>query len=242
MRLSRFYIDHPLETGQLLELEGGPANHIAKVLRLRAGASLILFTGHGGEYQATIRNVDRRTVHIEVGAHNPVERESPLHTTLVQAVSTGERMDYAVQKAVELGVSRIVPVIAERSANLSGDREKKRQAHWQRVAEAACEQCGRNTIPRVESVWPLAQWLDQEHTGLRLLMDPRATMGIGGLEKNGRVQILVGPEGGFAEGEIAQALDSGFQTIRFGPRVLRTETAAAAMLAGVQLAWGDLSD
>jgi len=172
-----------------------------------------------------------------------VSRESPLAVTLVQAVSSGERMDYTIQKAVELGVAAVQPLLTERSiVRLDGERRARRVAHWQAVAVAACEQCGRNVVPPVLPVVPLPDWLAGQTvaSGVRLLLSPAGRSRLADLERPAApLHLLAGPEGGWSAGEEALAVDAGFVAVRLGPRVLRTETAALAALAAMQVLWGD---
>ncbi len=242
MRVPRIFHPAPLGAGLTVELEESAANHVARVLRLRPGAPLILFDGSGGEYAATLGAVGKRNVTVELGAHDAREVESPLAITLAQGIAKGERMDYVVQKAVELGVSRIVPLLTEHCAvRLDAERLEKRQRHWQAIAIGACEQSGRNRVPAVAAPLPLAQWLEQESTEPGLILDPRAAGGIEVLPPPQEgVRLLIGPEGGLSDAEVALARSKGFQGIRLGPRILRTETAALTALAIVQARWGDL--
>lgn len=243
MRIPRIHVDAELSPGLELALEAGAARHVVRVLRLQVGQALILFDGRGGDYRATITAAARDDVRVQVGIHEDSECESPVDIVLVQGISRGDRMDYAVQKAVELGVSRVVPVIAERSVvQLKGERAERRRSHWQRVAVGACEQCGRNRIPRVEEPIGLNRWLAQWPGGSGLLLSPRAESTLRTLSPpEGTVTLLIGPEGGLTEGEERQAVARGFTGVRLGPRILRTETAAVAMLAALQTWWGDFA-
>jgi len=226
-------------------LPAGPARHVARVLRLAAGGALTLFNGDGNEYDAVITRVSGGEVAVKVGAARPGGGEPALEIVLGQAISSGERMDYTVQKAVELGVAAIQPLAASRSVvRLDRERGAKRVAHWQAVAIAACEQCGRARVPAVGPVVALGPWLAQEGGrragALRLLLSPRAEMRLRDLPRpQGGVVLLAGPEGGFTREEEALALAGGCVAVRLGPRVLRTETAAVAALAAIQTLWGD---
>ncbi len=241
MRVPRVFQNIPLSIGAVLELAPESANYLLRVLRLRPGASLILFNGEGGEYQAVLEETGRRTATARVVDFAPTEAESPLAITLVQGISRGERMDFTVQKAVELGVTRIVPVIAERTVvNLKGERRERRREHWQAVAVSACEQCGRNRVPMVDEPIDLRAWLEREVDGLRLMLDPGASDGFSALVASRSLTLLIGPEGGFSEQEIALAAERGYRGLRLGPRVLRTETAGIVALAALQLRFGDL--
>jgi len=225
-----------------LSLPSAAAHHAARVLRLRAGDAVTLFNGQGGEYAARIVAIGKRDVEVEIGRHDPVERESLLAVTLVQSISSGERMDLTIQKAVELGVTRIVPVESARSVvRLDGERAAKRQQHWQQVAISACEQCGRNRIPEVRTISPLDAWLAaMEADTLRWILLPGADTALRDLPRPQKsVELLVGPEGGFTDDETGAARRAGYRPVRLGPRVLRTETAAPALLAALQALWGD---
>jgi len=238
----RLYVPSPLATQTTLALPEAAAHHAARVLRLRSGDAVTLFSGTGGEYSARITAIGKHDVTVAVERHDPVERESPLPVTLVQAVSSGERMDLTIQKAVELGVARIIPVESERCVvRLKGERAEKRVAHWQQVAISACEQCGRNRIPEVRMISPLDVWLAAEEIdALRWVLLPSADRALRDLPRPQKpIELLVGPEGGLTDAEAAAARRAGYQPVRLGPRVLRTETAAPALLAAVQALWGD---
>ncbi|MFU8836745.1 MAG: 16S rRNA (uracil(1498)-N(3))-methyltransferase [Thiohalomonadaceae bacterium] len=241
-RVPRIYHPEPLQLGATLELSNQAAQHVARVLRMGEGDALHLFDGQGGEYQAQIRSCDKRQVTVDLLRFDPRESESPLVITLAQGVSKGDRMDYTLQKAVELGVSRIVPLDTERSVvNLKGDRREKKMAHWQGVLISACEQCGRNRVPELLPWQGISNWLAKPLSGLGLLLDHRADQGIHGLPETRELILLIGPEGGLADAEREQAVLRGYQGLRLGPRVLRTETAALTAIAALQSRWGDLA-
>ena len=242
MRIPRIHHPGALSPGATVTLEGEPANHIARVLRLAPGDAVTLFDGRGGEYGATIEAVQKKSVTVAVGAFRDVDVESPLAVTLVQGISKGERMDFTVQKAVEMGVHRVVPVFTARTVvKLQGERLERRRQHWQGVAASACEQSGRNRIPEIASPLGLGAWLAEPASGLRLLLHHEAEATVASLAPpNEGVTLLIGPEGGLNEAERRAAFDAGFLGLRLGPRVLRTETAALAALAGLQSHWGDL--
>lgn len=224
------------------ELPEQAAHHAARVLRLKEGDAVSIFNGQGGECEARIIAIGKRGVEVEIVAWHPIERESPLQVVLAQAISAGEKMDYTLQKAVELGVGAIQPLASERSVvRLSGERAEKRVAHWQGVVIAACEQSGRNRVPEVAPIRPLFDWLGQPNQdGLRLMLSPDAPGGLRELaQPEGPVTLLIGPEGGFSAEESLAAQNHGFAPLRLGARILRTETAALAMLAAMQLQWGD---
>jgi len=242
MNPPRFYCRETLAPGARIELPDPVARHAVRVLRLARGAPMVLFDGRGGEYLAHIERIERDRVLAEVAAWRDVECESPLAVTLVQALQAGEKMDLTIQKAVELGVRDIAPVHSRRSVvHLSGERAGRRVAHWQGVAAAACEQCGRNQVPLVAPLERLEHWLARPAGGaLRLLLSPDAERTLADLAPAASVQLLVGAEGGLDAGEIMAAAEAGFQAVRLGPRVLRTETAGLAALAALQVLWGDL--
>lgn len=238
----RFYVPVTLAAPATVALPEAAAHHAAHALRLRSGDAVTLFNGTGGEYAARITAIGKRDVTVAVERHHPVERESPLPVTLVQALSSGERMDLTIQKAVELGVARIVPVESERSVvRLKGERAEKRVAHWQQVVISACEQCGRNRIPEVRMISPLDVWLAAEECDAqRWVLLPGADTALRDLPRPQKpIELLVGPEGGLTNTEAEAARRAGYQPVRLGPRVLRTETAAPALLAAVQALWGD---
>ena len=202
---------------------------------------MVLFDGRGGEYLAHIQRIERERVVAELASWQDVERESPLAVTLVQALQAGEKMDFTIQKAVELGVRDIVPVESRRSVlRLSGDRAAKRVAHWQGVAASACEQCGRNQVPLVAPLEKLENWLARPaEASLRLMLAPDADEALVDLPPASAVQLLIGAEGGLDPQEVLAAKQAGFRPVRMGPRVLRTETAGLAALAILQALWGD---
>jgi 16S rRNA (uracil1498-N3)-methyltransferase len=243
MRLTRVYVAAPLEPGTRITLAGGAASHVTRVLRLRTGQTLTLFNGKGGEHAASIDKSHGGEVIVAVGEHMPIERESPFLITLAQGVSRGERMDLVVQKATELGVSRLVPVLTERSVvRLDAQQADRKSNHWRAIAIAACEQCGRNRLPEVALPTKLRQLL-HEPVGdrARLLLSLDASRRIEDVPRpaNG-VTVLIGPEGGLSEEEQGDAQAAGFTAVHLGPRVLRTETAAIAALTLLQREFGDL--
>jgi len=244
VRVPRIYQPMPLVSGQTFELDAQATVHLTKVLRLRAGDALVVFNGEGdGEFAAKVGAVGRRSASIEIGEFVARDVESPLELVLLQGVSRGERMDYTVQKAVELGVSRIVPLLSERTVvNLKGDRQEKRREHWQGVVNSACEQSGRNRVPVVMPITTFAAALTEEKQGLKLVLHHRAETGLADLPMpQGPVSLLIGPEGGLSAQEIIAAEAAGFVPLCLGPRVLRTETAALAAIAVLQWQWGDFS-
>jgi 16S rRNA (uracil1498-N3)-methyltransferase len=248
MSTPRAYVDLPLASGTQVELPEAVAIHAVRVLRLRAGDALTLFNGRGGEFAATLgAAAGRGRVRAEVGAHDGVERESPLRVTLLQAVARGERMDLIVQKATELGVARIVPLASERSVVRLDERQAaKRLEHWRGIAIAACEQCGRNRLPQIDPVADFDRIADavrglELDAGTRLLLAPDAPNTLAALAPGlTSATLLIGPEGGLSGREIDLAGRAGYSACRLGPRVLRTETAPLAALTALQVLAGDL--
>lgn len=242
MRLNRVHVDVPVGGRTQLDLTGTAANHVARVLRLRAGDPLLLFDDAGGEYTATVTAMLRDAVRITVGEYLAVNRESPLHVTLAQSIARGERMDVVIQKTTELGVTRIVPVLAERTVvRLDQAQAANRLRHWRAIAVAACEQCGRNRLPQITAPMGLHEFLVSElPAGLRLLLQPEGGMKARDLPASSAATLLIGPEGGLSDAEQAAALAARFQGLSLGPRILRTETAALAALAVIQQQLGDL--
>ncbi|MBH5330088.1 16S rRNA (uracil(1498)-N(3))-methyltransferase [Eikenella sp. S3360] len=239
--MPRFYVAQTFAEGGVLRLPENVCRHI-QVLRLQAGAPLVLFDGRGGAAQAVLLEIGRRQALARVDKLLTESRESPLAVTLLQAVSASEKMDFAVQKSTELGVGRIVPVVAARSnVRLQGERAEKKVRRWQDIAISACEQCGRNQVPQVAPIADLAQALAAlpAEAGARLLLSPHDGVPLRSLPKVQNAVLLIGPEGGLTAKEEALARSHGFQPVRLGARVLRTETAALAALAAMQALWGD---
>lgn len=245
MRKTRIYCPSKLGEGAGIRLEGEQARYLSKVLRLDAGADFIVFNGEGGEYHARVERAARDAVEARVGAFVDTERESPLNVTLVQGLSRGERMDFTVQKAVELGVHAVVPVTTERSVvQLDGVRRVRRLEHWRSIAVHACQQCGRTRLPRIDAISSLDEWLDngfRPEDTMGLVLSPDATLKPDALPNADHVALLIGPEGGLSDAEMARVTRSGLKPLSLGPRILRTETAAVAALTALQLKLGDLS-
>ena len=235
------HVDAELRPGSLIELPSAAALHLVKVLRLRGGDGLVLFSGDGREFPATIESVRGSRVHAAVGEARTLDRESPLAVTLVQCVARADRMDVIVQKATELGVARIVPVLSRRSVvRLDASQAESKAAHWRAIAVGACEQCGRNRLPVIDAPRQLIHYLGEaSSTGPRLVLEPDAhthePLTIGAA-----AEVAVGPEGGFDAEELEAFRVSGFVPLRLGPRILRTETAALTALAWLQSRYGDL--
>lgn len=240
--IPRFFCNEPMRVGAKFELPQEVAHHAVRVLRLGLGDTIVLFDGSGGEFRASLLEGGRGAT-VQIEAFEPVQRESPLAATLVQALPASDKMDWIIQKAVELGVTAIMPVIAERSVvRLSGERAEKRVAHLRGVARSACEQCGRNIIPAVEAIASLTDFLAAPvpFNMLRLVLSPGGGSKIAALAPPEQgVMLLVGPEGGWSDAEMAAIRACGWTELTLGPRVLRTETAGPAALAALQACWGD---
>ena len=254
MRLTRCHIDAPLSPGTTVTLPAATASHLIRVLRLGPGARLALFNGDGNDYEAELAQVGRHNASAEVISARRVESESPLTLVLAQAVARGEKMDFVLQKATELGVSAIVPLFTERSeVRLDAERGEKRLSHWRAVIASACEQCGRARLPGLAAPRTLADWLaaparsepDDWRPGgdylPRLYLDPDAETSIGRLPTSARsgACFVIGPEGGLGDRDLALLRAAGAAGMRLGPRVLRTETAGLALLAAMQALHGD---
>lgn len=241
MRVSRLFSTAQLIQDSDLVLDGRNSHYLKNVLRLREGAALILFDGTGGEFEAQISKVGKRELTISVGKFIDCDRESSLHTHLGLAISRGERMDWALQKATELGVSTITPILSRRSEfKLKGDKLQKRLDHWRGVCVAACEQSGRTRLPQLHEPQTLADWSSSLDCELKLTLDPLAESGLKTEHTVQSAALAVGAEGGLSEEEIKQLRDAGFQGITLGPRILRTETAPLTVLSLLQFHWGDL--
>lgn len=241
MRRIRLYTEQALAAGAVVSLVDGPARHLLRVLRQRVGGTVTLFNGNGAEYDGEISAIEgKERCQIQLTEARWLESESHLAITLVQAIGRGERMDFSIQKAVELGVSAIRPVFSERTeVRLAGERADKRLAHWQQVAIAACEQSGRVRLPIIHPATPLAELKADE--GLSLYLDPEAQLSPASLAapESNRAMIVIGPEGGLSEAETGWLSRQGFTGLRLGPRVLRTETAGPATIAMLQTRFGD---
>jgi 16S rRNA (uracil1498-N3)-methyltransferase len=245
MRVTRIYVPGPLAVGEDAHLPSQAGEHLTRVLRLEAGAALTLFNGAGGEYPATLAAGAGKKVVARVLRHVEVERESPVSVTLLQGVARGDRMDLIVQKATELGVTRIVPVLAERSVVKLDDKQRARKLeHWQAIAISACEQSGRNRVPGISEPMGLGDAVATlAESTLRCLLAADAEMSLAAAARDSQraVVLLIGPEGGLADNERRFALSNGFTPCRMGPRVMRTESAGLAALAVLQTVAGDFS-
>jgi 16S rRNA (uracil1498-N3)-methyltransferase len=243
--MPRFFVSSPLVAGEIMPLPDDVVRHV-QVLRLQTDDPIILFDGTGGEYSARLLEIGKRTATAHIDAFNERDAETPYRVTLAQGVAGGDKMDWLIEKAVELGVASVIPLTTERGVvRLSGERAIRRHSHWQALARAACEQCGRNRVPGVTPALDLDKWLSglpPVETGeLRLLLSPRAELSFASLPGKGPtspVTIAIGPEAGFSPAEEAAIADAGFTTLGLGPRILRTETAGVAVLAALAAKWG----
>ncbi len=240
MRITRIYTAQKLHSNATIVLEPEPSRHLARVLRMGVGDNLTLFDGRGGEYPAEIAALDKKSVQVVTGIQRHRECESPLDIHLGIAVSRGERMDWIMQKSTELGITALTPLLTAHSGvKLAGDRADKKILHWQQIAISACEQCGRNQLPKIYPVQTLDFWLGSTIAERKFVLHHRAeNAGTGNAP--GSVALLVGPEGGLSESEIGAAAQAGYTALRLGPRVLRTETAPLAAIAILQGWWGDM--
>ena len=241
--MPRFYVDFALSPDSVVELPDNVVRHL-NVLRVKNTEEIVLFNGNGKSYPALPEVLEKRRASVRILREEATDNESPLNITLVQAVSAAERMDFTLQKSVELGVAEIRPVISERCVvRLSGERAEKRVARWQEIVVSACEQSGRNIVPKVLPLTTYAQALQQllqETT--KLLMSLNRAQKLSDVQpQSGKVVFMVGPEGGWTEQEEQQAFDAGFQSVTLGKRVLRTETASLAAIAAMQTLWGDFA-
>jgi 16S rRNA (uracil1498-N3)-methyltransferase len=238
MRLSRFFIDAPLSLGEH-ELPEAQAHYIGRVLRMAEGDALQLFDGSGQEYRGQLLEVGKKRVRVQLDEQFAGQVESSLSIHLGQGLSRGERMDWAIQKATELGVTEITPIVSERcEVRLKDERADKRLAHWRQIAVSACEQCGRSRVPVIHAPLVLSDWLKQSNAELKLVLHPVAKPLVSHA-KPASLAFLIGPEGGLTDSEVDQAKAAGFHAARLGPRVLRTETAPVVALAVAQQLWGD---
>jgi 16S rRNA (uracil1498-N3)-methyltransferase len=239
----RFFSTEDLVIGAAVKLSENAAIHATRALRLNVGDEIHLFNGDGFDYACELIAVKKSEVIAKVNARQARDTESPLNITLLQGISSGDRMDYSIQKAVELGVKQIQPIATERSVvKLSAERAQKRLEHWQNIVISACEQCGRATIPQVLTPTTLANWLstNSASTATRILLNPIGAKRLAALEKpSGEIQLLIGAEGGLTQAEINLAISQGFQSVILGPRILRTETAGPTAIASLQSLWGD---
>ena len=244
MRNPRLFTDQPLTPGDQVVLEGTVAQHLGRVLRARAGEQIALFNGDGREFAAKVLSVSKREVIVDIGAAATPQTESPVHTTLGLCLSKGDRFDWAIQKATELGVGAVTPLYSERvDFSMPPDRIKKRVAHWRQIAISACEQCGRVRIPAVSSPQPLEQWVQSVAAEQKWVLhcdNHGATRSGASKEAPADAALLIGPEGGLTDQEVARACENSFGVLRLGPRVLRTETAPVVALSALSVCWGEM--
>ena len=243
MRTPRIYHPEPISLNQPFELDADAANHVGRVLRMSVGQGLVLFCGDGNDYAAEITEVTKKHVSVVATQQKAVENESPLRIHLAQGISRGDKMDFTIQKSVELGITDITPIFTERcGVKLKGERLDKKHQQWQKIAIAACEQSGRAVVPTIHKPIDISEFIQQKTDQLKLNLHPRASISVAGLEKPEHgVRFLIGPEGGLNDAEIEAAANAGYQEILLGPRVLRTETAALTLLTALQLKFGDLA-
>jgi 16S rRNA (uracil1498-N3)-methyltransferase len=247
--MPRFYCDLPLATGHVVTLPDAVARHAIGVLRLRVGTAVTLFNGDGTEYRGVLEHTGGKGANVRLDSHHAPQRESRIEIRLAQGISSGERMDFTLQKAVELGITAIQPLMMRRTVvRLTEEKAVKRRQHWQGIVVSACEQSGRNHIPDVAPIADFGEWIRPFHAmphdegELRFLLDPEGDVTLRDLPPPERpVVLLIGPEGGFDPAERRLAHAAGFRGLRLGPRILRTETAALAALAAMQAVWGDFA-
>lgn len=244
--MPRFFVGSPLKSDDIIQLPDDVTRHV-HVLRLQVGDSIVLFNGEGGEFSADLVEIERRSVSARVREFHDINVEAPYHLTLAQGIAGGDKMDWLLEKAVELGVSGFAPLTTTRSVvRLSRERAERRHAHWQGIVRSSCEQCGRNSLPEVAPVSEFGAWLDTlpreaRQGDMRLLLSVRADINFTSLPvtpPHGRITLLIGPEGGLSASEEAAAIAQGFVSVGLGPRVMRTETAGIAMLAALAGRWG----
>lgn len=241
MRTTRIYYDRRVSTGEVHTLPGSASNHLVRVLRFKKGSNITVFNGNGGEYSCTLLNANPKAADIIVNSYFDDNRESSLPITLIQGLSRSEHMDLTIQKATELGVTEIIPVSCERSIGMKNDRALKKLERWRQIAISACEQSYRNRLPQILEIGRLEDALSRVKAGVKIVLDPEASVGIRHIEQNViSACILSGPEGGLSDAEMTVAASAGYSRIRLGPRILRTETAAPALIAVLQTLWGDM--
>ena len=243
MRHPRIYQNQPLNVAETITLDDNAIAHLIRVLRLPEHSQIILFNGDGNDYHATLCNVSKKSAQAAISQVQEKHAESPLNIHLGQGISRGDRMDFTLQKSVELGVNTITPLFTERcGVKLNKERLAKKVEQWQKIVNSACEQCGRSTIPEVKEPITLAEWLNQQTDALKLNLHPKAEHSIMSLPiENQRVRLLIGPEGGLSDDEINQASQTNFIDVLLGPRILRTETAALTAITALQCRYGDLA-
>ena len=241
MRIPRVYLDHPLSSGSIILLPAEAHRHVVQVLRLREKDPLIVFNTQGDEFDACVKTIEKKQTLINIKQPRENHTVSPLYIELGISLIKNDKLDFAIQKAVELGVSCITPLAANRSTiKLNSKRELKRRAHWQGIIHNACEQSGRNILPELKSLQTVSDWLaSSEIPGI--VFDPRATKTLNDIGTNKQIRVIIGPEGGFNQNELDATQQYGFEQIKLGPRILRAETAAITAISALQLLWGDLA-
>ncbi|MGS0825107.1 16S rRNA (uracil(1498)-N(3))-methyltransferase [Shewanella sp. 0m-8] len=242
MRVPRIYQESSLVIGQAVALDDEAAGHVGRVLRMSVGEQVSLFNGDGNDYLAEIISASKKNVEVKVLSCEANNSESPLHLHLGQVISRGDRMDFTIQKSVELGVNTITPLFSERcGVKLSGERLDKKIQQWQKIVVSACEQSGRSVVPVIRPAMQLSDWCAEPSDAVKLNLHPRASHGVNGLSlPNNRVRLVIGPEGGLSAPEIAMTEEHQFTDVLLGPRVLRTETAALTTISALQLKFGDI--
>ena len=242
MRIPRIYHPTPLQPSSIIALNDDAAGHIGRVLRMQAGQEVLLFDGSGAEFPAKITEVSKKNVLVNVLKRVESSCESPLNLHLGQVISRGDKMEFTIQKSVELGVNTITPLISERcGVKLDAKRFEKKLEQWQKIAISACEQCGRNIVPLIRPIMQLEEWCAEPSDALKLNLHPRAKYSINTLPQPiNKVRLLIGPEGGLSESEISMTEQYHFEETLLGPRVLRTETAALTAITALQVRFGDL--
>ncbi len=240
MKHIRVYQSDTFEIGHCIQLDKASSNHLIKVLRLKNDFTFTLFNGNGLEYIARL-DINGKKISAHIESSSKPDNESKLKIHLIQGISKGDRMDFTIQKAVELGVTSITPVITERTVvNLKNDRQQKKMVHWQAIIISACEQSGRNIIPTLNQICYLPELIESPLNNLQLLLDPLSDRSLQSVKPEQNIHLLIGPEGGLTKAEIDKAKTEHFTGVKLGPRILRTETAALAAITSVQLLWGDL--
>jgi 16S rRNA (uracil1498-N3)-methyltransferase len=240
LRISRIYTEQALEPDSELLLQDGQAHYLSRVLRVKSGQAVVLFNGDGGDYSGEIRWVEKTKLLVRINGRVPSRTEPPLNITLVQAITRGERMDQILQKSTELGATAFQPLLSRRvEVRLRPTQLEKRMQHWRNVVISACEQCGRSVIPRVSEPLKLDQWLDQKSRSQRLLLDPESEIPLTQVKIKCRVELVIGPEGGFSTDERELMRQQQVQLVSLGPRILRTETAGPAAVSVLQALAGD---
>ena len=243
MRVPRVFIDQKVVSGESIFLSTDKTHHILHVLRLHVGDQIKLFNNSGFEFTAKIIEAKKKTIQVEVGESSQCENESPLEITLYLAVSRGPHMDFSIQKAVELGVKVIIPIISEFSnVKLMGNRVDNKVTHWEKIIIGAAEQCGRNTLVELQSPMTFNESINFDNDSKKLILHPGVGQTMSKINiKNNKLALMIGPEGGFSDAELQKALDNNYIPVNLGPRILRTETAVVCSLSNVQQLWGDLN-